>query len=233
MGEADHGALLPRPVDDRVGVLVIDDLGVLEAEDDEVPADRLLVEGHALRIEVPFGIPVHQAVGLSDQRKVDSGLANLAVADVAEHSDDVEVVGPHHLADFVRREHAVGVRPRAEDPAMRVGIPGKPGGRLRPVGAQSGGAYRQGKSNLPVRGHSGLQASETNVYQTGGEKGGSLLRCSSESEVGGEPAFKINRTLARGRAIADRFQGSRHGADSVRKLRRDIAVFAGVLGQIE
>ena len=136
---SDHGLLPFSALDQRIGVFGKCPLAVLQAEQNQVPADGFLFEGYAMRIEVPLGVPMQdlprsreRKILPIDFRKIARGVAYLAITHVGEQRNHSEIIGFHGDEDFFGSDGepaghatiAMNVRV-AREPAGRFGIFGR------------------------------------------------------------------------------------------------------------
>ena len=87
--QSNHGFLTFGALDQRIGVFRECSLAVLQAQQNQVPADGFLLEGYAVRIEVPFGVPMQNLVRSRewkilpvDFRKIARGVAYFTVTHI-------------------------------------------------------------------------------------------------------------------------------------------------------
>ena len=100
-------------------------------------ADGVFIESDADGIPIDFTIPVEDAIG-SGGRMIEAGdegdivfdILRFAIADIAEHGKDGQIVGFHSRQEFLGSEHVGLVFAGADDSAVHVRIAGEPARRL-------------------------------------------------------------------------------------------------------
>src|SRR5712692_7568153 len=109
VSEPHDGSLLFRPLNHRVRVFRESFLAMPESQQDEMPADGLLLESHAAWIVVPLSIPMQdlKPCGLRnilsiDFRKISRRIAHLGVAHVGQQPHYSKMVHLH------TRENVIG-----------------------------------------------------------------------------------------------------------------------------
>src|SRR5712692_1117065 len=102
VSEPHDGSLLFRPLNHRVRVFRESFLAMPEPQQDQMPADGLLLESHAAWIVVPLGIPVQDLLrrGLRsivsiDLRQIPWRSAYLCIAHVGQQSGNRKMVHLH------------------------------------------------------------------------------------------------------------------------------------------